>query len=491
MKKRIVSVLVALLTLVLTPVAAYAIPSILNGDLETGAPGDTTISGWTAMNEPVLLGTTTIAGCPTEDTVDYDRLRDFVAEYEDNYSEPFSGTIRDYVYANRIAPGEFYESSVRILAGGTLDVPFTRESQILELYSDISSDQEGYVAHGPAAYTDAFYATPADDLRFEWAAVDNSDDYQAFGYLVNVATCETTEVIDDTGLSAPWSEVIVQIPSSGNYRFVFVVGTFDQSFGGAAGAYLYIDNVRLAPTISPIPGGSSPAPVVSEPAIGLDLRAKTGKQVAGSGIEITGVGIPDGSRWSVTLREPLIEIQAGVAPRSGNVSGTFPMPALPGPGKFTLSFKVELADGRVLELYRLLEVAADGSFVDVGANIAGSTAPSPVVNEKLAYTGVEASFLPWWATASIMVGLVFVAYSIRARRMIVNADTFEEMGKARTPWEILSTPITAPGISYTPERAHVVHTSANLGETIRELDLALSRTIVAQMDGLIRLLGKS
>jgi hypothetical protein len=46
---------------------------------------------------------------------------------------------------------------------------------------------------------------------------------------------------DDT----PWATANVTIPATGNYRFVFVAGSYDYTGGKALGASLYIDNIQV------------------------------------------------------------------------------------------------------------------------------------------------------------------------------------------------------------------------------------------------------
>lgn len=83
MKKSASSTLIAsilTLTVVLSTPAIGAPTSIANGDFEVGLNLATEIDGWTVMNQRIDLGTTSIAGCPTEDTSDYSSLHEFFAE---------------------------------------------------------------------------------------------------------------------------------------------------------------------------------------------------------------------------------------------------------------------------------------------------------------------------------------------------------------------------------------------------------------------------
>lgn len=288
--------------------AAFAVGNTLvNGDYEVGAPGDTTIAGWTAVNTRIDLGVTQIAGCTTVDTSDYTTLRDWDIEYqntyggwnqvqEDEFGNPVldgngdpiplpvpldpdptvnndsAETLDEELYTVTIRDGNVLEAD-----GDPLPADFLRDSQVLELFSDVSgTDKDGYVVHGPAVYSDVFAAKTIDDLEFDWAASDASDDYHVLGYLLNVDTCEQTEVIDSTGESSVWQTAAAAVPSNGNYRFVFVSGTFDQSFGGAAGAFLYLDNASV---------------VVNEERAAAEAAAAEAAQLAKTGSDLTLAGI--------------------------------------------------------------------------------------------------------------------------------------------------------------------------------------------------------
>ncbi|MBU3704175.1 MAG: hypothetical protein FGM42_07370, partial [Ilumatobacteraceae bacterium] len=96
-----------------------------------------------------------------------------------------------------------------------------------------------------AVYSDIFPAAAGDTIYFDWKAADGGDNYHVFGYILNTSTGAQTEVLDSTGLTTNWATKATTIPTSGNYRFVFVSGTHDYSCGGVAGASLYIDNVRV------------------------------------------------------------------------------------------------------------------------------------------------------------------------------------------------------------------------------------------------------
>ncbi len=100
------------------------------------------------------------------------------------------------------------------------------------------------VVHGPAAYSDSFAASTGMVLQFDWEANNISDDYHVVAYLMNVDTGDAQLVFADWGTRGAGTE-FVSVPADGNYSFVFVSGTFDKTGGTAAGASMYIDNIRV------------------------------------------------------------------------------------------------------------------------------------------------------------------------------------------------------------------------------------------------------
>lgn len=222
--------------------------SVTNGTFETGASGDTTISGWSTVSSRIDLGVDSIAGCATTDTSDYTALRDFGAGWDARGgSKPPSRdpSVNNDSLTLTISTGPTFTS--RILSGSSTDIgaAFRRSGQVLNISSTVTANPGGFVFHGPAIVSDEFSAKTIDDLRLDWAAEAKQDDYKVFGYLLNTATCQQTEVIDSTGLQSNWQTVSVAIPSNGRYKFVFVAGTFDKTFGTVAGADLYLDNIVL------------------------------------------------------------------------------------------------------------------------------------------------------------------------------------------------------------------------------------------------------
>jgi hypothetical protein len=241
--------ILGLFSVLLIPSSASA--SISNGTFE--AETGTSITGWTAVNSRIDLGVDSIAGCTTVDTSDYTTLRDYDAEWLSEYLGVSPQISRDpsvnndslvLTWRSGDAPTDAGNITTEVL--NVSSGAFARSGNVLKLESDVySANFGGYVIHGPAVYSEPFTAKTIDDLTIDWGANDNSDDYHVFGYLLNTANCTQTEVIDSTGEISLWQTETVAIPSDGTYRFVFISGTYDKSFGKAAGATLYLDNINL------------------------------------------------------------------------------------------------------------------------------------------------------------------------------------------------------------------------------------------------------
>lgn len=176
--------------------------------------------GWTIGTERVVLGTTVIAGRTTPT--------------DTSYPSPSAGD-------NASMSSQSYNYT--LATSGSSD-----GSNSLRLYND--GVGTGYhVLRGPYAYSSTFTASAGDTLFFDWKAQGGSDAYDAFGYLLNIDTGATTIVLNSTGANASvttnWATASVNVPTNGNYRFVFVAGTWDATGGTVSGGSLYIDNVKV------------------------------------------------------------------------------------------------------------------------------------------------------------------------------------------------------------------------------------------------------
>jgi flagellin-like hook-associated protein FlgL len=101
--------------------------------------------------------------------------------------------------------------------------------------------------HGPAAVSDVFAADQGDFLKLDYTAQGVYDDYHVAGYIYEVnpdgsAKSAPIMALNETGTTVN-SRASVEVPETGNYRFVFIVGTHDKTGGLLAGADMVIDNI--------------------------------------------------------------------------------------------------------------------------------------------------------------------------------------------------------------------------------------------------------
>ena len=126
---------------------------------------------------------------------------------------------------------------------------------LLEEKSFNANDAYG-VIHGPYAYSSAFSATPGMLLQFDWESNAGGDDFHIVGYIINTVTSEITIALDAwgtdmIGTNKPPGDLgfdgkgVVTVPNDGEYRFVFIAGTFDRTGGRLVGASMLIDNIRV------------------------------------------------------------------------------------------------------------------------------------------------------------------------------------------------------------------------------------------------------
>lgn len=187
------------------------------------------LGGWTVGNSWVNLGVTSIAGyvTPNDLTNPANAGNDDAAP-----GFPYWGATNNVIYNYNINNSQH-----------------TDGNYALQLYSQMTVSTGCDVVHGPYVYSYVFQSSAGDVIYFDWRAYAGWDAYDVFGYILNVNTGATTVVLNETGASyastSNWSTASVSIPANGSYRFVFVSGTWDATCGYAAGASLYIDNVRV------------------------------------------------------------------------------------------------------------------------------------------------------------------------------------------------------------------------------------------------------
>lgn len=188
-----------------------------NASFETGD-----LTGWTALNQVINLGATSIDGYVPTDTSTYpSNTGSRQDDYAPSTAGSFSSTVQTSIHSDGSYGLQLVSSGMRVAQGCD-------------------------VVHGPAVHSDTFHADAGDTISFDWRAYAGEDNYHVFGYIVDTSGNNQTELLDSTGGgTTAWATKQTTIPAAGDYRFVFVSGTHDASCGRAAGASLVIDNVRV------------------------------------------------------------------------------------------------------------------------------------------------------------------------------------------------------------------------------------------------------
>ncbi len=191
---------------------------------------DSTTTGWEISNSRVILGAGhQIAGFPVP---------------LDPTPTPSTGGLTSPGDATPAASSTFTTTiSSNVASGGVNGT----KSLSLALTGRVDG---GGILRGPAAVSaTSFHLNAGNSISFWWSASPASDAYDVFGYLLNVDNGNTQILINATGNSGSatqaWTKVTATANATGNYKFVFISGSFDYSFGRALGASLLIDNVQI------------------------------------------------------------------------------------------------------------------------------------------------------------------------------------------------------------------------------------------------------
>jgi len=210
----------------------YPAPFV-NADFSADVVGSTSITGWTTVNSRVKLdGTSTLAGFATP--VDSTTAIGGGVEAE-NLS---SGTYTSVISSNNST-----------LSGSGFSVEL---SSALEGVINTPAGQGG-VVHGPALVSNSSVILNAGDtVSFDWQALGGGDAYDVYAYLVDINTGAKIELLNETGANAlastSWTNQTTSVPTAGNYKFVFVSGSWDATGYQVAGAKLFVDNITTTAT---------------------------------------------------------------------------------------------------------------------------------------------------------------------------------------------------------------------------------------------------
>jgi flagellin-like hook-associated protein FlgL len=148
-------------------------------------------------------------------------------------------------------PGE----TTGLTAAGTMSTTVVAASHAaggaksLQMLSSSMEVAQGFgIVHGPHIISDTAVAIEAgQSVSFDWKAQGGEDWFDVYAYLLNVDDGSTVKLLDATGQSTNWATVTKTVPTAGNYKFVFVSGTYDYSGLRALGARLFVDNIVAPP----------------------------------------------------------------------------------------------------------------------------------------------------------------------------------------------------------------------------------------------------
>ena len=195
--------------------------TILNGDFSNG------LTNWTKYEDRVDFGNnfTLSDGSSIPTPTD---LQMATVTYDQGSGNPHPSVLRN----DNVALADSPSFAVNVINGQ------------LKLEQGNYFIQVGYgIVHGPAAVSDAFSAGVGDILRLDYTANFIGDDYHVAGYVFNTTTNAITLAINETGETGSGRKS-VEITQAGNYRFVFVNGSFDKTGYRGVGADMTIDNIE-------------------------------------------------------------------------------------------------------------------------------------------------------------------------------------------------------------------------------------------------------
>ena len=207
-----------------------------NGSVDSGTAGSSSIEGWTTGIAMVNMGVTEIAN--------------WVTPVDSTY--PAQNTTGDVT----VTP----QAGTQSVSLSDYDAGYTGDLAI-RLNTGSYSIAESYgIIRGPYVYSNGTVVLQAgDSVSFAWKALSGGDAFDAYGYLLNVNTGATITLLDQTGTTAnqetTWATVSQAIGAGqdGEYRFVFIAGSFDLTGGNYLGGELMVDDVSVTQANPPAP----------------------------------------------------------------------------------------------------------------------------------------------------------------------------------------------------------------------------------------------
>ena len=146
------------------------------------------------------------------------------------------------------------DDSARPLSFGTLgddnSTGFSIENGYIKLDTGTMTSVNGYdIVHGPVLVSsDAKEINAGEKVKFDWKASGTNDSFDVFAYIVDVNTGATEILLNETQSpagSTNWATVSHTVQTSGNYKYVFINGTYDDTGGKLLGAEMYLDNIYI------------------------------------------------------------------------------------------------------------------------------------------------------------------------------------------------------------------------------------------------------
>ena len=299
------------------------------------------------------------------------------------------------------------------------------------------------------------------------------------GFVYSTSSAPTIaggKVVAGDGIGS-FTATTAPLPSGTYYLRAFATNATSTSYGTEV-SITFTSDVTGSESDPVEQGGTVSNAPTGEPRIALDYSGGLGTPAQSARFVLVGFDLPEGSSARLTLYEP--ELRLWEQPVGGrSLNQAVALPSGLGAGEYTVVYSVDLPGGQVLALHRVIRIDESGSISSIGENFVGLGPASEVVKpSRLAYTGLQSAVLPWWALTALLLGLLLIAYSVRARRIVEEAEARAAAPRIKTPWEVLATPIRVPGIAYHPQPVTQEAKPQSLGQALRDLDLALSKTVV-------------
>ena len=196
---------------------------VMNGNAATVSASATSGSGYTAGGTVTLTGSDLAAG---------------------------AGNLT--INTVKVPPGT--DDSARPLSFGTLgddsSTGYSIENGYIKLDSGTMTAVNGYdIVHGPyLVSSEAKEINAGEKVIFDWKASGTNDAFDIFAYIVDVDTGATEILLNETQSpagSTNWATVTHTVQTTGNYKYVFINGTYDDTGGKLLGAEMYLDNIYI------------------------------------------------------------------------------------------------------------------------------------------------------------------------------------------------------------------------------------------------------